>query len=168
MYSFDSDNPVIKRLDALQALIEEQGRTSQQIIQTQPSSNSSQTQQKIAITIPLFSSISAERWEDWILNDDTFTAVSHTINRSDFTIEWLYNILINYQPTREETNEGLVNLFEKTSVRINSYSLENKELILNLSWLETLSSTQWEVMSAILSHYYNQFDQIQSTHIQTF
>lgn len=61
MYSFDSDNPVIKRLDALQALIEEQGRTSQQIIQTQPSSNSSQTQQKIAITIPLFSSISAER-----------------------------------------------------------------------------------------------------------
>lgn len=94
------------------------------------------------------------------------SSVQRQVATESPTIDDIFDMIRNIKLTPQETTQGLINVFENTPISIQTSSLKNGVLMISLSNIDSLSSSELNLVTSILEKTYSQFTDISSVIIQ--
>ena len=119
------------------------------------------------IAIPVFNSVlNAQLPQNEQATDAALSMIQRPLDSSNPTINDIFSFITNLSLSSDETSKWLINIFNGYHISLGKYTLSEGVLTLPLMSTDSLSSTQFNLISSILEKTYTQFPEITKVIVQ--
>lgn len=175
-FSTDNQSQLMQKIDNMEkmvqatnmncALLQLNTQWSLWWISSQSTTPSTQ-QQNSTVAIPVFNSVlNAQLPKNEQATDAALSMIQRPLDSSNPTINDIFSFITNLSLSSDETSKWLINIFNGYHISLGKYTLSEGTLTLPLMSTETLSSTQFNLISSILEKTYTQFPEITKVIVQ--